>query len=278
LVSPSGGGELQLAIYDNTSEPSLALGASSLDLGTTEVGQATTAPLPITNSGNYGLSVSSLAVSGADAADFSVSGCTGAPIAPGAACDAQVRFDPSRAGAEIATLTISSDDPTQPSTTVALSGTGASPRPGDGEPSDSSGGGGNGGSSGSTSGTKPKEEKGEAAAGARGKLTLGKTASVSKSGLAKLKLSCAGDCTGKLTLSAALKKTKGKSKAVATKLGSASYALGTRSLTLSVGLYAAARAALASAPSHRLAATVTVTPTGGAPSKTKLTLIAPRHP
>jgi hypothetical protein len=283
LVSPSGGGELQLAIYDNTSEPSLALGASALDLGTAEIEKATTAPLAITNSGNYGLSVSSLAVGGADAADFSVSGCTGAPIAPGATCEAQVRFAPSRSGAESATLTISSDDPAQPGVTVALSGAGASPHPGGGEPSDTSGGGGpvNSGGSDSTTGTpvgaKPKETKGEAAAGARAKLTLARTASVSTSGLAKLKLTCAGGCTGKLTLSAALKKTKGKSKVVATKIGSTSYALGTRSLTLTVGLYAAARAALASAPSHRLAATVTVSPTVGAPSKTKLTLIASPH-
>jgi hypothetical protein len=278
LIAP-GSGELELWIYDNTSEPSLALGGSSLDLGTAEVEKATTAPLAITNSGNYGLSVSSLAVGGADAADFSVSGCTAGPIAPGATCDAQVRFAPSRSGAESATLTIASDDPTQPSTTVVLSGTGASPHPGGGEPSDSSGGGGNGGStSGTPVGTKPKETKGEAAAGARGKLTLARTASVSKSGFAKLKLTCAGACTGKLALSAALKKkTKGKSKAVATKLGSTSYALGTRSVTLSVGLYAAARAALASAPSHKLRATVAITPAVGAPSKAKLILIASPH-
>jgi FG-GAP-like repeat len=278
LVSPSGPGNLELSIYENTSEPALALGASSLDLGSAEVGGVTTVPLAITNSGNYGLPVSSLAVSGADAADFSVNGCTGAPIAPGAACDAQVRFAPSRAGAESATLTISSDDPAQPSVTVALSGTGASPHPGGGEPSNSSGAGGNAGSSGSTSSTKPKEAKGEAAAGARAKLTLAKTASVSKSGFAKLKLTCAGSCTGKLTLSAALKKkTKGKSKAVVTKLGSTSYALGTRSVTLSVGLYAAARAALASAPSDKLRATVAITPAVGAPSKAKLILIASPH-
>lgn len=276
LISPRGAGNLELAIYDNTSEPALALGASSLDLGTAEVEKATTAPLAITNSGNYGLSVSSLAVGGADAADFSVSGCTGGPIAPGATCDATVRFAPSQAGSRSATLTISSDDPAQPSATVALTGTGTNPHPGGGEPSDSSGAGGpgNSGGSDSTTGTKPKGTP----AGAGGKLTLGKTASVSKSGLAKLKLTCAGGCTGKLTLSAALKKkAKGKSKAVATKIGSTSYALGTRSLTLSVGLYAAARAALASTPSHRLAAAVTVTPTIGAPSKTKLTLIAPQH-
>jgi hypothetical protein len=271
LVSPRGPGKLYLAIYDNTSEPSLTLGASSLDLGTAEVEKATTAQLAITNSGNYGLSVSSLAIGGADAADFSVSGCTAAPIAPGATCDATVRFAPSLAGSRGATLTISSDAPAQPSTTVALTGTGASAHPGGGEPSDSSGGlgnsAGNDSKTGTPVGTKPKE----------GKLTLARTASVSKSGLAKLKLTCAGACTGKLTLSGALKKIKGKSKAVATKIGSTSYALGSRSETLTVRLYAAARAALASTPSHRLAATVGVTPAAGAPSKTKLTLIAPPH-
>jgi hypothetical protein len=283
LIAP-GNGELELWIYDNTSEPVLALGASSLNLGTVEVEKATTAPVAITNSGNYGLSVSSLAIDGAEANDFSASGCTGAPIAPGATCDAQVRFAPTKAGSENATLTIASDDPAQPSVTLALSGAGASPHPEGGEPSDTSGDGGpdNSGSSDSTTGTpvgtKPKEAKGKAAAGAGAKLTLAKTASVSKSGLAKLKLTCAGSCTGKLALSAALKKkTKGKSKAVATKLGSTSYALGSRSETLTVKLYAAARAALASTPSHRLAATIAITPAAGASSKAKVILIASPH-
>jgi plastocyanin len=240
LIFPTGPENLKLSIHDNASKPAIQLGGSSLDLGTAEVGQAATAPLPITNSGNYGLSVSSLTVGGADAADFSVSGCTSAPIAPGATCGTQVRFAPSRSGAESATLTISSDDPAQPSTTVALSGTGASPHPGGGEPSDSSGGGGNGGStSGTPTGTKPKETHAERRAE---------------------------------------EEDQGKSKAVATKLGSTSYALGSRSETLTVKIYAGARAALASTPSHRLAATVAITPAVGAPSKTKLTLIAPRDP
>ncbi|HEY0279134.1 MAG TPA: choice-of-anchor D domain-containing protein [Solirubrobacterales bacterium] len=142
LISPRGPGDLKLAIYVNDSDPALTLGGSSLDLGTAEVGEATIAPLAITNSGNYGLSVSSLSVAGGDAADFSVSGCTGAPIAPGATCDATVRFAPSQAGAAGATLTISSDDPAQPTATVALGGTGAPAPPGSGGGSGPSGPGG----------------------------------------------------------------------------------------------------------------------------------------
>jgi FG-GAP-like repeat/Abnormal spindle-like microcephaly-assoc'd, ASPM-SPD-2-Hydin len=305
LVAVGGGEKIELSIYDNISEPSLQLGASTLELGTAEVEKATTAPLAITNSGNYALSVSSLSVDGANAGDFSVSGCTGAPIAPGATCEATVRFEPSMTGASSATLTIDSDDSADPSTTVALSGSGASPHAGGGElPDTGSGsgepgepgssdvgnngssesttgtsGGGNAGSSGSNSGTsgagQPTETKGEAAAGAGGKLTLAKTAAVSKSGVATLKLSCAGGtCGGKLVLSAAVKKKgKGKGKPVTLAIGSTSYALGAgKAATVTVRLSAAARAALASAPSHKLVATIAVAPTAGAKSMAKVTL------
>jgi hypothetical protein len=284
LIAP-GSGELELWIYDNTSEPALALGASSLDLGTAEVEKATTAPLAITNSGNYGLSVSSLTVSGADAADFSVSGCTARPVAPGATCDAQVRFAPSRAGAESATLTISTDDPTQTSVTIALSGTGTGTAAATGDGGGSDSGGGGSGPSGPSSGTpvanRAKETKGEAGSGSAGKLTLAKTATVSKSGAATLKSSCSdAPCRGKLVLTAETKKkVKGKLKTVRLKLGMTSYSLAAgKSATVTVKLSAAARAALASAPSHKLPASVAITPPTGAPSKAKVTLVALPHP
>lgn len=293
LVWP--GGKLKLTIYDNTSEPSLHLGTSSVDLGAAEMGQATTAPLAITNSGNYGLSVSSLSVGGADAADFSVSGCTGAPIAPGATCEATVRFAPSVAGSRSATLTIASDDPTQPSTTVALSGTG-SPAPGGGGSgpsgggdSGTSGGGpgtsGGGGSSSSTNGTpigtKAKETKGEAAPGAAGKLALAKKEKVSNGGLTGLKLKCVGGpCRGKLVLTVAVKKkVKGKPKTVTLRVGSAAYSLAAgKSEAVAMKFPTSARVPLASAPSHKLAATATIEPTGGSKYQLKVTLVGAKGP
>ncbi len=258
----STGAELELAVYDNTSAPSFQLGSAAVDAGTVEVGQAGATTLSLTNAGNYELSISSLSVSGTDAAGFTVSGC--ATIAPGTTCEALVTFRPSRIGAESATLTIGTDDPANPTATVALSGTGAvtTTAPATGTGSD----GGSGKKEGSTT-TGP--------AGA-GKLKLPKTAAVAKNGKASLKLSCSGgDCSGKLTLTIATKKkVGGKTKDVALPAGSATYSLTSgQSKTVIVKLSAAAKKLLAAAPGHKVATTVTVAPSKGAKSTAKLTLI-----
>lgn len=264
LVSPTGPGELELAIYPNTSEPALSVG-SSLEVGATELGHAGTASLPITDSGNYALSISSLAIGGADAADFTVSGCTGT-IAPGATCDAQVSFKPSRLGAESASLAIASDDPAHPTATVALSGTGVAAA--------STGSGGSTGTSGGGSG-KGKESPGGSSSSAVGKLKLPKAATVAKNGKVALKLTCAGGtCSGKLALTIATKKkVKGKTKTVTTTIGKATYSLAAgKSKTVTVKLSAAAKKLLAAAPGHKLAAKIVVTPATGSKSTAKLTL------
>lgn len=268
LSQANGDTALELLIYPNTSEPSLTVG-SSLEVGVTELGKAGTASLPITDTGNYALSVSSLAVGGADAADFTVAGCTGT-IAPGATCDAQVSFKPSRIGAESASVTIATDDPAHPTAAVALSGTGVAAAStgtgsGSGSGTGTTGGGtskGSGGPGGSTSSTA-------------GKLKLPKAATVAKNGKVALKLTCAGgECRGKLALTiAAKKKVKGKSKTVTTTIGKASYSLAAgKSETVTVKLSAAGLKALAAAPGDKLATKVAVSPAGDAKSTAKLTL------
>jgi hypothetical protein len=265
LVQANGDTTLELAVYDNTSEPSLQLGSSALEVGATQVGQAGIAPLAITNRGNYALSVSSLSIAGADAADFHVTGCESAPIAPGATCDVQVSFSPSRVGAEGATLTVGSDDLVQPTATIALSGSGTSPSAAAG-PHTAAGTG--------TSTAKGSSGK-EKSTATVGKLTPAKAAAVSKSGKAALKLSCAGGpCTGKLTLTASVKKkSKGKSKTVTLVLGQAKYSLtAVKPETIDIKLSATALKQLHAAAGHKLAAKVTIIPTKGAKSTAKLTL------
>jgi hypothetical protein len=262
LTDPTGPESLELTVYDNTAAPSFQPGAAAVDSGTVEVGQSGATTLPITNAGNYELSITSLSVSGADAAGFTVSGC--ATVAPGATCEALVTFRPSRIGAESATLTIATDDPATPTATVALSGTGAvttmAPTTGTGTGTGSNGDGKQGGP------TIP----------AAGKLKPPKTAAVAKSGKASLKLTCSGGpCSGRLALTIATKKkAKGKSKAVTVSAGGVSYSLTSgQQKTVTVKLSAAAENLLAAAPGNKLAATLTVTPSRGVRSTAKLTLV-----
>ena len=74
--------------------------------------------------GSASLSISSISVSGANAADFSLyNGCSGVTLTGGTECGLQVQFSPQGSGARSATVTIVSNDPDGPAT-IALSGTG----------------------------------------------------------------------------------------------------------------------------------------------------------
>jgi hypothetical protein len=73
--------------------------------------------------------LASLAISGANASDFSI---IGAPVLPvsigtGSSLTLTIRFNPSAAGPRVATLTVGTSDPANPSVVVALSGTGLLP-------------------------------------------------------------------------------------------------------------------------------------------------------
>lgn len=81
-------------------------------------------PVTITNSGTAAMTISSVTVSGTNAADFTPSGsCFGATVAAGSTCTVNVAFAATVAGIETATLTIVSNAPGSPQT-VSLSGAG----------------------------------------------------------------------------------------------------------------------------------------------------------
>ncbi len=112
--------------------PEISLSRTSIPFGNQNVGVASgVQTVIVTNTGNAALTVASATLSGTNAANFAVTnGCVAAvPPAPGPGntCTVSVRFTPSTNGAKTATLTIASDDPTRPSVTVALTGTGVSP-------------------------------------------------------------------------------------------------------------------------------------------------------
>ncbi|MBL0174487.1 MAG: choice-of-anchor D domain-containing protein [Ignavibacteria bacterium] len=106
--------------------PEIQLSSSSLDFGAVAVSSSSTRSVTINNTGNAQLTLSSQAVGGTDAAQFVVTRLAASPIAAAGSDYVEIRFTPSSAGAKNATLTIASNDPNRPSSTVSLSGIGTS--------------------------------------------------------------------------------------------------------------------------------------------------------
>ena len=110
----------------------VAPSAITFDTVTVSVGPFPTKALLISNPGSGTLTVSSIALSGADSAMFALDLATcGAAVpfdlAAGASCTATVTFTPTSAGAKSALVTITSNAPLAPVVTVSLSGSGVMP-------------------------------------------------------------------------------------------------------------------------------------------------------
>lgn len=106
--------------------PSISVGAA-LDLGSVTVGQSRDQTLRIQNTGTQPLNIRSVTSS---STQFRVTAPT-TPIVIAAAGqqDLTIRFQPTAIGAQSATLTISSDDPSRPTITVTLTGQGIAAAP-----------------------------------------------------------------------------------------------------------------------------------------------------
>lgn len=145
--SPSGGGTrtAALTVSDNAagsphsvslsgtglvSGPAVSLSPSSLAFGGVRGGDSSgSLSSSLTNSGTTALTLSSVALGGADAADFALtSDCPAAPatLAPTAACQLAVTFTPSATRAESASVVLT-DDATGSPQSLPLTGTGTAP-------------------------------------------------------------------------------------------------------------------------------------------------------
>jgi hypothetical protein len=107
--------------------PGVSLSPSSLtfssqNLGTTSATQAVT----LTNTGNATLSVTSIALTGADSGDFAQTNTCGSSVSAGANCQINVTFSPTAIGTRTGSVTIT-DNATGSPQTVSLTGTGMSP-------------------------------------------------------------------------------------------------------------------------------------------------------
>ncbi len=108
----------------------LGAAAGGLDFGAVEVGQsAASKTITVANQGNAALTLGAVTLGGADAGQFTfdASACAGRSLPAGGSCAIVVGFAPTSLGAKTATVTITSDDPDEPSVTVPLQGVGTGP-------------------------------------------------------------------------------------------------------------------------------------------------------
>jgi YD repeat-containing protein len=101
----------------------LSIAFGNVGIATISVGQTVT----ITNGGNINLVTGALSITGTDSADFQIltpDTCSGQSIMPSGTCSAQVVFAPASVGDKSASLSIPSNDITNPTVAVSLTGTG----------------------------------------------------------------------------------------------------------------------------------------------------------
>ncbi len=89
----------------------------------------------LTNSGSKTVNVSSLSISGANAAQFSLADSSTFSLEPGTSRDLSLTFTKSSNGPKLATLDVQSDDATAPNLSVPLGGLGVEGQGGNKEPS-----------------------------------------------------------------------------------------------------------------------------------------------
>jgi hypothetical protein len=105
--------------HANISATSLTFASQPLD--TTSAAQTVT----LTNTGTAKLTITAIAITGADGKDFTETNNCGASLAAGVSCAINVTFTPKAAGTRTGTLSVSDDASGSPQT-VALAGTGIS--------------------------------------------------------------------------------------------------------------------------------------------------------
>jgi len=108
--------------------PAVMLGPATLAFGNVVVKtKSSPATLTVTNTGNFALVISRVAISGPNKGDFTITSanCQNGTLAPGASCQVTIVFRPSVSGNELATVGIADDAPNSPQS-ASLTGTGVS--------------------------------------------------------------------------------------------------------------------------------------------------------
>jgi len=107
--------------------PAVSLSSYSLTFASQNTGTSSaTQTVTLSNTGNAALSVSSISVSGTNAADFGATNTCGGSVAAGSNCSIGVTFTPTATGTRTAAVTIVDSASTSPQS-ISLTGTGAQP-------------------------------------------------------------------------------------------------------------------------------------------------------
>src|SRR5579859_686996 len=117
-------GQVALTGVATTPPQQISVSSTTLNLGSAIVGATANGSLTLTNTGGANLIISLISVSGGP---FGVSGITTpSTVAPGGSATVNVSFIPETAGIDSGSISITSNDPNAPTTTVSLTGTGTS--------------------------------------------------------------------------------------------------------------------------------------------------------
>ena len=109
------------------SSQSVSLSATSLSFGSVYIGSSgNSQTVTLTNNGSAALSITSIALTGADPSSYVFANTCGTSLAAGANCTIHGHFAPITAGTLTASVTITDSASTSPQT-IALSGTGVKP-------------------------------------------------------------------------------------------------------------------------------------------------------
>ena len=126
-VADNASGSPQTVTLSGTgASPGVSLSPSSLAFGGVPIDSVSSLQIiSLSNTGNAVLSITSLAIGGANSSDFAETADTcGSSVVAGGSCTIGITFTPSLAGAETASITVTDNAGGSPQT-AALSGTGA---------------------------------------------------------------------------------------------------------------------------------------------------------
>lgn len=117
------GGRTFTVNQSGTAPARISVSPTSIDYGYVRRGRSRSSTITVANTGGSPLTIGSIAIGGSSAADFrQTNNCSS--VAPGATCSIVATFAPTRSGTRTATLSIASNDPAKPTSTVSLRGIG----------------------------------------------------------------------------------------------------------------------------------------------------------
>ena len=129
LTDNAAGSPQTVALIGTSTAPVVSLSPSTLAFAGQSVGATSAAQaIQLFNTGNSALSISSLALTGANASDFAQSNNCGSSVAAGSHCTINVTFTPTASGSRTAAVTLT-DNATGSPQAVTLTGTGSGAPP-----------------------------------------------------------------------------------------------------------------------------------------------------